>query len=62
MQLLKIDNLNKKFDDKYILKDINLTIPSGKIILSCFPQPLNSPFINSVKDIIKLCRSNPHNG
>ena len=32
MELLKIDNLNKKFDDKYILKDINLTIPSGKII------------------------------
>ena len=32
MELLKIDNLNKKFDDKYILKDINLKIPSGKII------------------------------
>ena len=32
MELLKIDNLNKKFDDKYILKNINLTIPSGKII------------------------------
>ncbi|HCC04390.1 MAG TPA: ABC transporter ATP-binding protein [Clostridiales bacterium] len=32
MELLKINNLNKKFDDKYILKDINLTIPSGKII------------------------------
>ena len=32
MELLKIDNLNKKFDDKYILKDINLTISNGKII------------------------------
>ena len=32
MELLKINNLNKKFDDKYILKDINLAIPSGKII------------------------------
>ena len=32
MELLKINNLNKKFDDKYILKDINLTISNGKII------------------------------
>ncbi|MBO4816242.1 MAG: ABC transporter ATP-binding protein [Clostridia bacterium] len=32
MELLKINNLSKKFDDKYILKDINLTISNGKII------------------------------
>ena len=32
MELLKINNLNKKFDDKYILKDINLTISNGRII------------------------------
>ena len=32
MKLLEINNLNKSFDNKKILKDINLTIESGKII------------------------------
>jgi ABC-2 type transport system ATP-binding protein len=32
MKLLEIKNLNKSFDDKEILKDINLTIERGKII------------------------------
>lgn len=32
MELLKCININKKFGDKVILKDINLTIPRGKII------------------------------
>ena len=32
MILLEINNLNKSFDNKEILKDINLSIQSGKII------------------------------
>ena len=32
MELLEIKNLNKKYDDKYALKDINLNLSSGKII------------------------------
>ena len=32
MNLLEIKNLNKTFDNKRILKDINLNIKSGKII------------------------------
>jgi len=32
MDLLKCINLNKSFGNKKILKDINLTIPKGKII------------------------------
>ena len=32
MELVEIKNLNKKFDNKKILTDINLTIPRGKII------------------------------
>jgi len=32
MELLEIKNLSKKYDDKYVLKDINLNISSGKII------------------------------
>ncbi|MBQ9071686.1 MAG: ATP-binding cassette domain-containing protein, partial [Bacilli bacterium] len=32
MKLLKINNLNKSFDNKEILKDINLSIQRGKII------------------------------
>ena len=32
MKLLEINNLNKSFDNKVILKDINLSIQSGKII------------------------------
>lgn len=32
MELLECRHLSKKFDDKIILDDINLTIPSGKII------------------------------
>lgn len=32
MELLECKNINKKFDDKKILKNINLTIPRGKII------------------------------
>lgn len=32
MKLLEINNLNKSFDKKEILKDINLSIQSGKII------------------------------
>ena len=32
MRLLEISNLNKSFDNKKILEDINLTIESGKII------------------------------
>ena len=32
MELLEIKNLDKKFEDKYALKDINLKISSGKII------------------------------
>jgi len=32
MELVKCVNVNKKFGDKQILKDVNLTIPRGKII------------------------------
>jgi len=32
MKLLEIININKKFDNKEVLKDINLTITKGKII------------------------------
>jgi ABC-2 type transport system ATP-binding protein len=32
MELVKCHNLCKKFDDKEILKNVNLTIPNGKII------------------------------
>ena len=32
MELLEIKNINKSFGSKVILKDINLTIPKGKII------------------------------
>ena len=32
MKLLEINNLNKSFDNKEILKDVNLSIQSGKII------------------------------
>lgn len=32
MELLQIENLSKSFDKKQILKNINLTIPKGKII------------------------------
>ena len=32
MELLKCINLNKSYGDKKVLKDINLTIPRGKII------------------------------
>ena len=32
MELLEIKNLNKKYDDKYALKDINLKLSAGKII------------------------------
>ena len=32
MELLEIKNLNKSFDDKEILKDVNLTLSGGKII------------------------------
>ena len=32
MNLLEINNLNKSFDNQKILKDINLSIQSGKII------------------------------
>lgn len=32
MELVKCNNLCKEFDNKKILKDINLTIPKGKII------------------------------
>ena len=32
MKLLEINNLNKSFDNKEILKDINLSIQHGKII------------------------------
>ena len=32
MELLEINNLNKKFDKKFILNDINLKLSSGKII------------------------------
>ena len=32
MELLEIKNLNKKYDEKYVLKDINLKLSSGKII------------------------------
>ena len=32
MELLEIKDLNKKYDDKYVLKDINLKLSSGKII------------------------------
>ena len=32
MKILEINNLNKSFDNKEILKDINLSIQSGKII------------------------------
>ena len=32
MELLEIKNLNKKYDDKYALKDINLQLSSCKII------------------------------
>jgi ABC-2 type transport system ATP-binding protein len=32
MELVEIKNLNKKYDDKYALKDINLKLSGGKII------------------------------
>jgi ABC-2 type transport system ATP-binding protein len=32
MKLLEIKDLSKSFDNKLVLKDINLTLPSGKII------------------------------
>ena len=32
MELLEIKNLNKKYDDKYVLKDINLKLSGGKIV------------------------------
>ena len=32
MELLEIKKLNKKYDDKYVLKDINLNLSGGKII------------------------------
>ena len=32
MELLECKHLCKKFDDKQILNDINITIPRGKII------------------------------
>lgn len=32
MELVKITNLNKNYGDKQVLKNINLTIPRGKII------------------------------
>jgi len=32
MELLEIKNLNKKYDKKYVLKDLNLKVTSGKII------------------------------
>ena len=32
MKLLEIKDLNKSFDNKEILKDINLSVQSGKII------------------------------
>ena len=32
MELLEIKNLNKSFDNKEILKNINLSITKGKII------------------------------
>ena len=32
MKILEINNLNKSFDNKEILKDINLSVQSGKII------------------------------
>jgi len=32
MKLLEIKNLNKSFDKKEILKDVNISIPEGKII------------------------------
>ena len=32
MELVEINNLNKKYDDKYVLKDINIKISSNKII------------------------------
>ena len=32
MELVKITNLNKNYGDKQVLKNINLTIPKGKII------------------------------
>ena len=32
MELVKCIDVNKKFGDKLILKNINLTIPKGKII------------------------------
>ena len=32
MELLEIKNLNKKYDKKYVLKDVDLKVTSGKII------------------------------
>ena len=32
MKLLEVKKLNKSFDKKDVLKDVNLTIKSGKII------------------------------
>ena len=32
MELVKCNNLCKKFDDKQVLNNINLSIPKGKII------------------------------
>ena len=33
MELLEIKNLNKKYDDKYALKDINLQLSSGRLLV-----------------------------
>ena len=32
MKLLEVKNLNKSFDNKCILKDININISNGKIV------------------------------
>jgi ABC-type multidrug transport system ATPase subunit len=32
MELVKCENVNKFYDKKHVLKDVNLTIPKGKII------------------------------
>ena len=37
-QIIKIENMNKWFDDFQVLKDINLTVEKNKKIVVCGPS------------------------
>ena len=49
MKLLEIKNLNKSFDNKKILKDINFSITKGKIIDAFTEATLIKKEENNVK-------------